>query len=305
MFCPECGAEAGAANYCPECGTELKGPAASPDCVECGSELPEGARFCPECGEPAAGAAPAAAPAAGGRRTGTRGRSAGAGQQRRQQPRAQQAAPASGKTAAARQPGRISPAKAWGILAAVVAVAIVVVVLVAGGSGGDPGAEAAPTAPQPAQSVPADTSGGYAQLVQRANGLYDQGAAELQSEHWDQAAAYFLAASKVYAAAWAKQSTDPGVGTDFATSLFYSGDVDGAIAQVEKVLAASADFQTAWFNKGNYFSQRARQAEQAGQQKDADRDYAAARSAYQKAVDLDPASASGQSAKEQLGQLPD
>ena len=315
MFCPECGVDAGAAKFCPECGADLRGLSADPECASCGSEVPGGARFCPECGEPTgaqrSGRAAATTAAAatesspsrttgGGRRTGTRGRSAGAGgqlRQRRQEPRPQPAAPAP-------QPGRVSPALAWGILGAAVVVAIVVVVIVAGRSGGDSGATAATTSPQPVQSVAADTSGSYGELVERANGLYDQGAARLQSEQWAQSAAFFLAASKVYAAAWKQQSADPSVGTDYATSLFYAGKTGAAIEQVDEVLAQSPEFQTAWFNKGNYLAERARQAEAAGEKKAADQDFAAARVAYQKAVELDPGSASGQSAQAQLDELP-
>jgi tetratricopeptide (TPR) repeat protein len=140
--------------------------------------------------------------------------------------------------------------------------------------------------------------------VEQDNGLYDQGATQLQSEQWAQSAAYFLAASRVYAAAWKQQSTDASVGTDYATSLFYAGRIDAAIEQVDEVLTRSPEFQTAWFNKGNYLAERARQAEEAGEKKAADQDYAAARVAYQKAVDLDPGSASGQSAQAQLDELP-
>ena len=183
-------------------------------------------------------------------------------------------------------------------------VAIVVVVIFAGRSGGDSGTAATTASPGPVQSVAADTSGSYGELVERANGLYDQGASQLQSEQWAQSAAYFLAASKVYAAAWKQQSTDPAVGTDYATSLFYAGKIDAAIKQVEAVLAQSPEFQTAWFNKGNYLAQRARQADEAGENKAADQDFAAARVAYQKAVDLDPGSASGQSSKAELDKLP-
>jgi tetratricopeptide (TPR) repeat protein len=140
--------------------------------------------------------------------------------------------------------------------------------------------------------------------VQRANGLYDEGATRFQSKHFAQGAEYFLAASKVYAAAWKQQATDPSVGTDFATSLFYAGKIDGALSQVEQVLTKSPQFQTAWFNKGNYLAERARQSEKNGASKAAARDYADARIAYQKAVDLDPASSSGQQAKQSLSELP-
>jgi hypothetical protein len=108
----------------------------------------------------------------------------------------------------------------------------------------------------------------------------------------------------VYAAAWKQQSTDPGVGTDFATSLFYSGQIESAIRQVELVLAKSPTFQTAWFNKGNYLSEKARQAEEDGDAKTAKAAYADARVAYEKAVALGADSASGQQAQQRLDALP-
>jgi hypothetical protein len=55
--------------------------------------------------------------------------------------------------------------------------------------------------------------------------------AAFRSENFEQGTAYFQAASHVYAAAWKKQSTDPNVGTEYATSLFFSGDIDGAVRQ--------------------------------------------------------------------------
>jgi hypothetical protein len=309
MYCPECGADAGAAKFCPECGTNLRDLPASPDCSSCGAEVPEGARFCPECGEPTSAAggrakSSAAVSSSGGRRTGTRGKSAGAGQQRQQ--RVQQPRQASGSSGS-KAPGRVSPALAWGLLGAVVVVAVIVVVIFARGAGGDGGATSATAAAagtQSGQAVAADTSGSYSELVQRGNGLYDQGAAKFQSKDYVQGAEYFLAASKVYEAAWKQQATDPSVGTDFATSLFYAGKIDAAVQQVDQVLAKSPQFVTAWFNKGNYLAERARQADTAGNAAAAKKAYAEARVAYQKAVDLDPGSASGQQAKQRISELP-
>ena len=143
------------------------------------------------------------------------------------------------------------------------------------------------TGSQSVQPVSADTSGSYGALVERANGLYDQGAAAFDAKQYDQGAAYFEAAAKVYAAAWKQQSTDPGVGTDYATSLFYSARIEPAISQIEKVLAQSPEFQTAWFNKGNYLAEKARQADEDGDAKTAKAAFADARVAYQKAVSLD------------------
>ena len=73
---------------------------------------------------------------------------------------------------------------------------------------------------------------------------------------------------------------------------------------MEKVLAQSPEFQTAWFNKGNYLAEKARQAEQDGDAKTAKAAYADARVAYEKAVALDADSASGQQAQQRLDELP-
>ena len=70
------------------------------------------------------------------------------------------------------------------------------------------------------------------------------------------------------------------------------------------MLAQFPEFQTAWFNKGNYLSQKASQADTAGNAKAARVAYAGARVAYQKAIALDPNSSSGQQAKQQLSALP-
>jgi tetratricopeptide (TPR) repeat protein len=191
---------------------------------------------------------------------------------------------------------------AWGLIIAIAVIGVLAVVYVVSGRGGS-GAAASSGAPSPTPVV-ADTQGAYATLVQRANSLYDQGAAKLDAKQYAQGAAYFEAAATVYAAAWKKQSTDPGVGTDFATSLFYSGKVDAALAQVNKVLAQSPSYQTAWFNKGNFLTQKATDASNAGDDSGAKKAYAQAKAAYQKAIDLGPSTSSGQQAKEQLSQLP-
>ena len=324
MYCPACGADAGDAKFCPECGTDLKKLIGPPVCSACGSEVPEGAKFCPECGEPARGAAAgragsragrrrpsrtrgveaAGTASGGGRRTGTRGKSAGAGQQRRQQPRAEQAAKGKGGRAAAPKPaGRVSPLVAWGVIIAVVAVAAVVLVFYVAGARRLRDRRK-PCGDDVSQPVAADTSGSYGELVQRANDLYDQGSAKFQAKQYAQGSEYYLAASKVYGAAWKQQATDPAVGTDFATSLFYSGKIAAALEQIDKVLAESPEFQTAWFNKGNYLAQKAGDADTAGNAKAAKAAYAGARAAYQKAIDLDPKSSSGQQAQQQLSALP-
>jgi hypothetical protein len=288
MYCPECGNDVADANFCAECGADLK-TGAPPSCPSCGAELPDGAKFCTECGaangkqaKAAAAAAPAAATV---RRTGKRGRSGSGGPrpEQRQRPPKSTAQP---PQKAAAGPRRISPAVIWGGFAAAAAVIIVVVILISNG-GGSP-----------------DTSGGYSALVQRANGIYDQGSKAFDAKNYAKGAAYFEAAAKVYAAAWKQQSTDPGVGTDYATSLFYAGQIDPALAQIDRVLAKSPTFQTAWFNKGNYLSEKARQAGKAGNAKDAKATYTQARAAYEKAIALGATTATGAQAQQRLDALP-
>ena len=186
-------------------------------------------------------------------------------------------------------------------IAAVIVILVVVLVTNRGGEATDTPVAAGSQSVQP---VSADTSGSYGALVERANGLYDQGAAAFDANEFDQGAAYFEAAAKVYAAAWKRQSTEPGVGTDYATSLFYSAQIEPAISQIEKVLAQSPEFQTGWFNKGNYLAEKARQADEDGDAKTAKAAFADARVAYQRAVSLDAGSASGQQAQQRLDELP-
>lgn len=306
MYCSECGNDVEDANFCAECGADLKA-GAPPACPSCGAELADGAKFCTECGaatgkQPNAAAASAAPAASGVRRTGTRGRTGSGGARPEERPRPPKGKAQPAQKASAAGPRRISPAVIWGGFAAAAAVIIVVVILVANG-GGSP-SSAATTGTQSVRPVAADTSGSYSVLVARANDIYDQGATAFQAKNYTQGSAYFEAAAKVYAAAWKQQSTDPGVGTDYATSLFYSGQIDPALAQIERVLATSPTFQTAWFNKGNYLSEKARQSGAAGNAKDAKATYAQAKAAYDKAIALGATTTTGTQAQQRLDALP-
>lgn len=252
MYCPECGNDAGDANFCPSCGNDLKGV-----------------------------------------RRGKGGPKAGAG------------APAKQASSGAASSG-ISPAIIWGGFA-VVAVVVVLVVLLAGNVvGGDEGSAATGESPAaaPAEPVEADTSGSYRELVQRANGLYDQGDKAFQEQNFEQGSNYFRAAAQVYAAAWKKEAGDPNVGTDWAVSMFYSGDTEGAIKQADAVLVKNPKFQPAWLNVGNFYAHTARFAEQSGDQKAADKAYDKAREAYTRAVAIDPQSDVGKTADQALQALP-
>jgi hypothetical protein len=263
MYCPECGNDAGDANFCPECGADLKGV--------------RGARGS-KGGQQSV------------RTTGRQGRKGGG------QPAA--------AAAAAPTHGRLSPALIWGAFAVVAVVVVLIVVMASGSPAGDSGA-ATPDQGSGGAAAPveADTSGSYDELVQRANGLYDEGQAKFQAQEYEQGSAYFEAASQVYAAAWKADKSSAGVGTDYATSLFYSGDIDGAVKQIDLVIAKFPDFQNAFFNKGNYLAHKARIAEQQGDDKATKEAEAAAKTAYAKAVAIDPDSDAGKAADEQLQAL--
>ena len=256
-------------------------------CPECGNDA-GGAKFCPECGANLAGVKDALGgkPAA----KSTTGKQSGA---------------AASKAPPAGAPKRLSPAVIWGGFGALAVIVIVIVVMVSGGFGGKSGnSGTANTSGGPVQAVTADTSGTYADLVTRANDLYDQGNTNFQNQKYDQGAAYFTAAAKVYAAAWAKQSSDPGVGTDYAVAQFYSGDIPGALKQITAVLAANPDFQKGWLNKGIFISHEGQLSKQNGDAKQATKYFDEARQALTKAVALDPKSEAGKQADSFLQSLP-
>ena len=252
--------------YCPECGNDAKS-----------------AKFCPECGANLAGVQDA-----------LKGKAGAADAIEADAPLAAAAdAPAGG-------PRRLSPAIIWGGFGALAVIVIVIVVMVSGGFGGGAAEPAADASTAPVQAVSADTSGSYEELVQRANDLYDQGDAAFQEQNFEQGGQFFAAAAKIYATAWKKQATDPGVGTDYSVALFYSGDIAGALKQIDAVLEADPDFQKAWLNKGIFLSHEARIAEQQGDTKTADKYGSQAKQALTKAVAIDPKSDAGQQADQSL-----
>jgi hypothetical protein len=253
-------------------------------CPECGNDADK-AKFCPECGADLAGVQEALSGKTGAGKAARQGGGAAAPQ------------------AAESGPKRLSPAVIWGGFGALAVIVIIVVVMISGGFGGTEDPVAADTGGAPAQAVEADTSGSYEELVARGNELYDQGDAAFQNQDFEQGGAYFAAAAKVYAAAWAKQTTDPGVGTDLAVAQFYSGDISGALKQIDAVLRASPDFQKGWLNKGIFLSHESRISEQAGEAKTAEKQLDQAKVALTKAVAIDPTSEAGKQADESLQQL--
>ena len=265
-YCPNCGTQVGEAKFCPECGTDL-------------SAVRRALR-----GEQPSEADP---PARTVRTTGGRRRAgSGTGPAEPSEPRPPAAAVGS---------RGLSP---WILVGgAVVAVAVILVVVLLGvrGGGTSSGSTSTGTSSQSATPVAADTSGTYSQLVNRANGLYDKGATAF-SKNLSQSVNYFGAAAKIYQAAWKKKSGDPNVGTDWATSVFYSGDIQGALSIVEMVLVKNPSFQPALFNKGNFLFHQAQQIDPTGKSAESKKLNAQAKAIYLRAAAVDPKSDLGKQA---------
>ena len=261
-------------------------------CPECGNDAGE-AKFCAECGADLAGLKNAMKGKTTSQVASGKG---GGGQRPPKQPAAAAAVPA-------QQGGRgLSPVMIWAGFGVLAVIVIVVVVLASGGFGGKnaPSAASTPSA-TPVMGV---VSGDYATLVQKANGFYDLGMKQFQSNNMNQAVAYFQAAAMTYAAAWRKQSTDPNVGTDYAVSLFYSEKFAQAVAQAKAVIKSNPTFQKAWFNLGIFYTHQQALAKQNNQTAAAAKARALAVAALTKAIAIDPTSQVGKSADTSLQQLP-
>ena len=264
MYCPECGNDAGEAKFCPECGADLAG-------------LKNAMK---------------------GKTTSQAASGKGSGGRR---PPKQPAAVAG--AAPTQQGGRgLSPVMIWAGFGVLAVIVIVVVVLASGGFGGKnaPSAASTPSA-TPVMGV---VSGDYATLVQKANGFYDLGMKQFQSNNMNQAVAYFQAAAMTYSAAWHKQHTDPNVGTDYAVALFYSEKFSQAITQARDVIKSNPDFQKAWFNLGIFYTHQQALAKQSNQTAAAAKARALAVAALTKTIAIDPTSQVGKSADTSLQQLP-
>jgi len=252
-------------------------------CPECGHEADE-AKFCPECGNDLTTARealrrPARKPAGRSPAKAQPPRSA-----RRAADRRQEKVPSGGSRSAM---------WVWLGFAAIAVVVLAIVFAAGGGSSGDP-------APATGEPVAADTSGSYSELVDRANGLYDQGIEAFNRDDSAGGVAYFKAASQVYRAAWKKQPGDPNVGTDLAVALFYMRHHDEGIKQIEVVIKKNPDFQAAHLNKGIFLQTEAGEAKDKAKAADY---LAEAKVAFQKAVSIDPASDAGKHAAEALQSL--
>jgi hypothetical protein len=266
MYCPECGTDAADAKFCPECGNDL-------------GALKDALRGSEPAGKPA-------------------------GQAAQQRTSAKQNRPSAAE-APGRKPGQLGPRKQtggagtkpwviWAVVGAVV-VPIVLIVLVSL-LGHNKSTPAASTNPPPV----ANTSGSYSELVQRANGLFDQAQAAITGNDIGTAVQYGQAAAQVYAAAWKKQPGDPSVGTDWATAMFYAGDFQGAIARIEIILKANPTFQTAWLNAGNYYWHASQMTKDPTQKQTY---VSKAKAAYAKAIAINATNADGVQAAKYLKQV--
>jgi hypothetical protein len=267
MYCPECGHDAGDAKYCPECGADLE-------------SLRNALR-----GKTTGKAGGAARRGGGGQGT-----------------RSQQGGGPSGPGGTTTIRG-LSPAVIWGVFGAIAVAVIILVVMLSGGFGGASGSsdQTNTASATPVQGV---VDGDYNDLVLKGNELYDQGDAAFQQENFAQGSEYFKAAAMTYTAAWQKKQTDPNVGTDLATALFYAGSLDAAVKQANLIIKKYPDFQPAYFNLGNYLAHKARIAEQQGDSEMADAAYAQAKKAYTKAVAIDPETDIGKQSDARLKELP-
>lgn len=230
-------------------------------CPECGFDAGD-AKFCPDCGTPLERA---------------RGKAAGDGRRTRRGSERPVGRAAPRPTAR-----RLKPLYLW--IAVVVVPLIVVLAMLALAEHRSPARSASPVA---------DTSGSYEQLVQRANGHFDQGLPYVDRADFAGGAPYFAAAAREYDAAWAQRSNDPAVGADYATSLFYAGDVQGAIVMVDKVLGlkpTGSVLQKALLNKGNFLAMAGRVALQGGKTTQGARLLALAKASYQASIKVAPAS---------------
>jgi hypothetical protein len=240
-------------------------------CPECGEDAGQ-AKFCPECGTKLDEVRSARS---GAKTTGTVAKKkAGAG-----------GAGAGVQAPTPKGGSGMNPMYVWIIVAVVAVIGVVAVWSLTRSDG---------TSTTSGGKV--DTSGSYSDLVQRANGLYDQGQAKIDGGDFEGGATLFGDAANVYAAAWAQQPGDPAVGTDYATALFYSGNIEVALTQIAQVLKDNPTFQNALYNKGNFLAHKARIAAGSGNKAQAAKLRAEAKLAYEAAIKVDPTSGSGKAA---------
>ena len=119
----------------------------------------------------------------------------------------------------------------------------------------------------------------YTALVTLGNTYFDWAAAMQQASQTSTAAVgadlpLWTGAKDAYTRAIVVKKGEPGVSTDYAITLFYTGDTKGAIKVATEVTKTNPDFASAYFNLGIF---RAALGEKEK-----------AVAAYKKAIELDP-----------------
>lgn len=87
----------------------------------------------------------------------------------------------------------------------------------------------------------------YAQWAQALSTSKDKAAQSAAPEKFKSSAAAWEAAYKL-------DTNNKEIGGDYATSLYYTGDTDGAVKIAKEVLAKNPKYATVWFNLGIYLA---------------------------------------------------
>lgn len=119
----------------------------------------------------------------------------------------------------------------------------------------------------------------YTVLVSQGNTYFDWALEVQQASQTGADRPMWLSAAVYYGRAVSVQPGDPNVATDYAVSLFYSGDVQSAIGVIEPVLMENPEFAVAFYNAGIFYNAAGRSAD--------------AVSAMQTYLSLDPGGQSG------------
>jgi len=110
-----------------------------------------------------------------------------------------------------------------------------------------------------------------------------------QSRGFQLSGPYWKAASTAYAKSFAKKSGDASSTTDYAVSLFYSGDAAGAVKIAEALVARDPKFAPVRFNLGIFYANTG--------------DKAKAKAALEKYIQMDPNGQNVANAKSMLSSL--
>ena len=122
----------------------------------------------------------------------------------------------------------------------------------------------------------------------------------MNSGDYSSGLSWFAAAAKVLRVAWKKQPGDPSVGADLANALFYSGDIQGGIKQIDQVLKITPKDQDALLDKADFVNMAGQMDKQSGDTQKANTEIAQAKDLYQKAMNVDPSSTDGKTAASEL-----